>query len=101
MIQERAKAITNIIVAIVLLANAILTAAGKNPLPFNEDSTALVISSILAGIDTVWVWWKNQNLTAEAVTGQKVTAEMKADREAIGGEDNPLGDERGQDHDWD
>lgn len=90
--KEKAKAVANIIIAGALLLNAILTAAGKNPLPVDEDAIFEVASYIAIGIDTIWIWWKNQNLTVEAQTAQDLLDEMKADRnEPDGSNDDPEG----------
>lgn len=99
--EERTKAIINIVIAFAVLINAILTAAGRNPIPINENAVAEVISYTAAGLETLWIWWKNQNLTPEAITAQKIADEMKADREMAGGEGDPLGDERGAENEWD
>lgn len=98
--KEKAKAVANIIIAGVLLLNAILTAAGKNPLPMDEGAIFEVASYIAIGVDTIWIWWKNQNVTPEAQTAQKIADQLKADRDEIGGETDPLGDERGADNEW-
>lgn len=93
--NERITAIVNVIVELALLANAILTAAGKNPLPLNQDALTVTATSVLAGLDAVYCWWKNQNITAEAQTGQRLIEQMKADRGMVGGEGDPLGDADG------
>lgn len=98
--EERTKAIINIVIAFLVLINALLTASGRNPLPVNESAVAEFISYGAAGLETLWIWWKNQNLTAEAITAQRIADDMKADRELSGGEGNPLGDERGVDNEW-
>lgn len=88
--NEKIKAITNVIIEMALLLNAVLTAAGKNPLPLDQDAVTVTIASIAAGVDAVWCWWKNQNVTVEAQTAQKIADQMKADRGLIGGEGDPL-----------
>ena len=93
--QEKAKAFTNILIALALLVNAVLTAAGKSPLPINENDIAVTVAALAAGLDTVYVWWKNQNVTIEAQTAQKLADELKADRALAGGEGDPLGDPKG------
>lgn len=89
--KEKVKAIANIIIAAVLFLNAILTASGKNPIPFDESAITEALSYLAAGIDTIWIWWKNQNISVEAQTAQKVIDEMKANRNKAGGEGDPLG----------
>ena len=88
--KETGKAIANIIIAGLLLLNAILTASGKNPLPFDEYAITGALSYLAAAVDTVYVWWKNQNVTLEAQTGQKIIDEMKSNRDEAGGESDPL-----------
>lgn len=89
--KEKAKAFANIIIAGVLLLNAILTAAGKNPLPVDEDAIFEVASYIAIGIDTIWIWWKNQNITLEAQTAQDFIKEMKGNRGNPDGTGDPEG----------
>jgi SPP1 family holin len=95
--RESTKAIINLVIEAILFLNAILTAAGKNPLPLDTDAITVTLTSVFAGISAVYCWWKNQNITVEAQTAQKIADEMKADRELIGGEENPLGDSEGDD----
>lgn len=89
--KEKVKAIGNLLIAALVLTNAILTAAGKNPIPFDEDSIFATVSYILAAIDTVWIWWKNQNITLEAQTAQDFIKEMKGNRENPDGTGDPEG----------
>ena len=88
--KEKGKAITNIIIAGILFLNAILTAKGTNPFPIDENEITETISYIVAGLDAVWIWWKNQNMTIEAQTAQKIMNEMKQNRNEVGGEGDPL-----------
>lgn len=91
MMKEKSKAIANVIIAGLLLLNAILTASGKNPLPFDEYAITETLSYIAAAVDTVWIWWKNQNVTIEAQTAQKIMDDMKKSRDMSGGEGDALG----------
>lgn len=91
--KEKAKAVANIIIAGVLLLNAILTAAGKNPLPVDEDAIFEVASYVAIGIDTIWIWWKNQNLTVEAQTAQVMIDDMKGNKDEPSGVGDPEGDD--------
>ena len=84
--NEKTKAITNLIIAVVLLINAILTAMGKNPLPFNESEVTGAVAYLASGIDLIWVWWKNQNISDEAASLQGTLKQMKANRGKVGGE---------------
>lgn len=66
----RAQAITRLIVTAVLFINAILTAMGKNPIPLDESAVGECVSLIVSGIAIVWAWWKNANITREALYWQ-------------------------------
>lgn len=66
----RAQAITRLIVTAVLFVNAILTAKGINPIPLDESAVGEVVSMIALAISTLWAWWKNNNVTEEAIRWQ-------------------------------
>ncbi len=63
----RKEAIIRGIILAVTLANAILTAAGKNPIPFDENAVTECLSYIISGVAAVWAWWKNNNVTQKAI----------------------------------
>lgn len=71
-------AIIRIAVLAITLANAILTAAGKNPIPFDETAFTECLSYIISGTAAVWAWYKNNDLTKEAVEGTALTKALKA-----------------------
>lgn len=77
MSKMRAEAITRLIVTAVLFINAILTAKGINPIPINESTVAEFISDIALAVSTVWSWWKNSNITEEAIYWQKRKEEAR------------------------
>lgn len=87
--KERTKAIANLAVMIVLLANAALTLAGKNALPWSENEVAAFISQIAAAGWSVWCWWKNQNVTEDAVKRDAGIPD-KAEEAAEGEDENDL-----------
>lgn len=95
MMNEKGKAIADILIALVLFVNAILTACGKSPLPLNEDAVTMTICSIASALDIIYVWWRNQNITIEAQTAQNTLNELKASRDLAGGEGDPLGEPEG------
>lgn len=92
--KSRIEAIASLIVTALFIVNSVLTASGKNPIPYDEDSLYVTISNVLTGISVLYVWYKNQNLTVEAQTAQDLLDEMKADRnEPDGSNDDPEGSE--------
>ena len=67
----RPQAITRLIITAVLFVNAILTAKGINPIPLDESAVGEVVSDIALAISTLWAWWKNNNITENALYWQR------------------------------
>ena len=62
----------------VTLLNTILTAAGKNPLPFSDTdiySAATTVTTIAA---SVIAWWHNNSFSKEAIEADKYMNDMKS-----------------------
>lgn len=76
--KVKTETIIRTIVLAVTLLNQVLTAIGKNPLPFAEDElyTALTTAATIAA--TVWAWWKNNSFTKSAIKADEVLAELKS-----------------------
>ena len=53
----------------VTLLNMILTAAGKNPLPFSDTDVYLAVTTVAAIVASVIAWWKNNSFTKAARYG--------------------------------
>ena len=81
--KEASMAIARLAVMVVLVAimavNMALTAAGKNPLPFDESAFTEWLAYALAGLSAVWAWWKNNNVTGEARQAQETLEVLKTD----------------------
>ena len=73
------KAITRLIVAAIAMFNAILTAAGVNPIPLDETLVTELISYAFDLAMLVWVWWKDAPLTRAGITGHDVMRAIKED----------------------
>lgn len=69
--NNMAMAITRIIVTAILFINAMLTMAGKNPIPLDETAVGVVVSGLLSGVAILWSWWKNNNITKNALKAQE------------------------------
>lgn len=76
--NDRAMAITRIIVTAILFINAMLTMAGKNPIPLDETAVGVVISGLLSAVTILWSWWKNNNITKNALKAQEAKELMDA-----------------------
>lgn len=90
----KVKAITRLAVTLVLFANAILTAAGKNPIPLDEATITEFVSYVASFSMLVWSWWKNAPMTQIAAEEQgriEIRKGKQQDNvivEDLGGEDN-------------
>jgi SPP1 family holin len=78
----RKQAFIRIIVALVGTVNAILTAKGLNPIPFDETLVTEWLSYAFDGAMVFLVWWKNSPVTKHAQEAQKYLETLKANGEA-------------------
>lgn len=90
--NTKAKAVTRLVVLIVLLLNTILTGMGKNPIPWDESQITEFINYILTAAWSLYTWWKNNNLTPEAETAQGVLENMKSGKAPSDPETDDPGD---------
>lgn len=65
-IDMSVRAVGRLIVLFVLIINSLLTAAGKNPIPFDETAFTACIAYVATGLQTIWVWWKDSPMTKGA-----------------------------------
>ena len=65
------------LVLIVALINQILTAVGKNPLPFSDDVIYEAVTLAVTIGASVWAWWKNKSFTAAAIEADKYLKDLK------------------------
>ena len=70
--------ITRTILIIIALINQGLLIAGKNPLPFEDDQIAQVISFGFTAVTAMIAWWKNNNFSHEAKEAQKYLDDLKS-----------------------
>ena len=50
-----------------------LTAKGLNPIPFDESAFSDVALQVATGLSVLWVWWKDNNVTAKARAAKELT----------------------------
>lgn len=65
-------------VLILALLNTLLSAWGKNPLPFSEEESYQAISAAVTAAVSLWAWWKNNSFTSAAITADEYMAKLKA-----------------------
>ena len=61
----------------VTLLNMILTAAGKNPLPFSDTDIYSAVSTAATAAASLVAWWRNNSFTKEAIQADEYMNEMK------------------------
>lgn len=76
-----AGTIARTVVLAVTLVNMLLTAFGKNPLPFSDSEVYGVVSSVAMVVAVVAAWWKNNAFTQKAVEAQGYLIESKTENE--------------------
>lgn len=64
------NAIIRVIVLLVAVINALLTAKGNNPIPLDENEITEILSYVFDIAMCVWVWWKNAPITKAAQKAQ-------------------------------
>ena len=74
---ERVKAIVTILLTLFSLANAGLSLAGFNPLPFTNEQVSATLFAVIGVLGTIYGWWKNQNITSASLAGQQLVDALK------------------------
>lgn len=64
---------------LVALLNMVLTAFGKNPLPFSDDEVYSGLSAIIAAVAALAAWWKNNSFSACARQADDMMKVIRAD----------------------
>lgn len=74
-------AIVRLAVLAVLFANQALIVFGWNPLPFSEEELFAFFSTLALAAQSLWTWHKNNNVTKEAQSAQRILDAKKAKKE--------------------
>lgn len=75
--NNKSNAIVRLVVLVVLIINQTLITLGYEPLPFSDEQIYEAISIVALTIGTIYVWWRNNNLTDEALAGQGEIERLK------------------------
>lgn len=65
------ETIIRTIILVIALLNQILTAAGKNPLPFSDEEIHMGLTAVFTVAAAVWAWWKNNSFTENAIAADE------------------------------
>lgn len=74
--NETIKAFIRLLVATILAFNTVLTAKGLNPIPFDETTFSDVALQVATGLSVLWLWWKDNNVTAKARATKELTSKI-------------------------
>lgn len=66
-----AGTIARLVLLLLALVNSALTAAGKSPIPIDEEGVQQFITLAFLGITSLWAYWKNNDITKKARTKKK------------------------------
>lgn len=70
------------VVLVVALINQVLTATGKNPLPFSDDVIYEAVTLAVTIGASAWAWWENNSFTKAAIEADQYLKDLKTeDRE--------------------
>lgn len=69
------------IVLVLALANQILVTMGRSPIPIDDASVELAVTSLWTIISAVASWWYNNNITDEAKQAQAYLNDLKAKKD--------------------
>lgn len=81
--NQRLAAFARLIVPFYALVNAFLLSMGYNPMPFSEEKVTAAVNAVIGAVGTLYVWWKNNNITREAQEAQMLHDQVKRVKEEI------------------
>lgn len=63
-------------VLVLALINQCLSAAGKSPLPINNETLEQFITASITTAAALWAWWKNNSFTQGALQADAYLASL-------------------------
>ena len=81
--RERILAVVRIVALFVTAINALLTAKGINPIPFDETEIGEMACDVAFWIAALWAWWRNNNITGAAISAQNYLNWFKMNHEEV------------------
>ena len=64
-------------VLMLALINQCLSAAGKSPLPINNETLEQFITAGITTAAALWAWWENNSFTPEAIHADELLDQMQ------------------------
>ena len=81
--NQRLVAFARLIVPFYALVNAFLLSLGYNPMPFSDEEVTAAVNAVIGAVGTLYVWFKNNNVTKEAREAQLLYDQVKRVKEEI------------------
>lgn len=81
--NQRLAAFARLIVPFYALVNAFLLSVGYNPMPFSDEEVTAAVNTVIGAIGTLYVWWKNSNVTREAQEAQLLYDQVKRVKQEV------------------
>lgn len=78
--NNKVNAIVRLVVLAILIINQTLITIGYEPLPFSDEQIYEAISIAALVVGSLWIWWKNNNVTDVAIAGQAEIERLKEAR---------------------
>lgn len=75
--KDQIESIVGTIVAIISIGNLIAKNFGWIPLDISQDVIYNFVSNIAVVCSSIYIWWKNNNVTPDAKLSQKVLNGLK------------------------
>ena len=75
--NNKSNAIVRLVVLVILIVNQALITFGYEPLPFSDEQVYEAVSIAALVVITLYSWWKNNNVTDEALAGQAEIERLK------------------------
>lgn len=92
------KAIIRLIIAVIATINAILTASGANPIPFDETLATEWLTYAFDAAMLVWTWWKDAPITSEAAEAHAGMVAEKILNKSVDETREEMSDGKGEDN---
>ena len=75
--NNKSNAIVRLVFLVILIINQTLITLGYEPLPFSDEQIYEAVSIVALVAGTIWIWWRNNNITDEALSGQAEIERLK------------------------
>lgn len=75
--NQRIAAFARLVVPFYALLNAFLLSLGYNPMPFSDEEVTAAVNTVIGAVGTLYVWYKNNNVTREAQEAQLIHDQVK------------------------